>query len=213
MFTGIIEETGAIAARTPTGDGQILRVSCERVLEGVQHGASIAVCGVCVTVADFDDGGFSCDLSRETLDKSTLGRLQEGARVNLERAMRIDGRLDGHFVQGHVDGIATIEHIERQGKGAIISCLAPRELRRYIAPKGSVTLDGVSLTVAGIDGGTLSVAVIPSTWEMTIMPMYQVGSEVNLETDMLARYIDRLLESRRKEDDMTLDKLMEEGFV
>lgn len=214
MFTGIIEEVGALLERQPEGVGARLRIAARRVLEGVAPGASIAVSGVCLTLARRYADSFSCDLSEETLARSTLGGLERGARVNLERALALGDRLGGHLVQGHVDGIGTVRRIEKRGGGAIISFVAPPALRKYIAAKGSIAVDGVSLTVAELLDDGFSVAVIPTTWEMTICADYRAGSRVNLETDLLARYLERLLAPGAEGgQELTWESLAEEGFM
>ncbi len=214
MFSGIIEEVGAVRERSTTESGARLAIAARRVMEDARPGASIAVSGVCLTLTGFDSASFHCDLSEETLARSTLGRLERGAWVNLERALAVNGRLDGHLVQGHVDGIGTVRRIEKQGRGAIITLVAPPELRRYIARKGSIAVDGISLTVAELGEDGFSVAVIPTTWEATAVADYREGTEVNLETDVLARYLERLWSTREeKPGELTWEKLAEEGFV
>ncbi|MBE7558254.1 riboflavin synthase [bacterium] len=214
MFTGIIEEVGEVRARTATEDGARLVVAARRVLADATPGASIAVSGVCLTLIEFDSATFTCDLSRETLSASTLGRLERGARVNLERALSAGGRLSGHLVQGHVDGIGTVRRIEKTGHGAMITLVAPADLRRYIARKGSIAVDGISLTVAELGEDGFSIAVIPATWDATNVSDWREGTEVNLETDMLARYLERLLSaSKEKASELSLETLAEEGFL
>ena len=215
MFSGIIEEVGRVLERAPSAEGARLRVGCAKVLDGIAAGQSIAVSGACLTATDSGDGWFTCDVSRETLERSTLGHVPRGARVNLERALRLDGRLDGHFVQGHVDGIGRVERIAKEGRSAMLTVSAPAALRRYIAEKGSIAVDGVSLTVAALAEESFSVAVIPTTWEWTVFPDYAEGTEVNLETDMLARYLERLLSAceEEKRGGLSLEHLAEEGFL
>ena len=189
MFTGIIEETGTIAAA-----GTRMKVECSTVLEDSKVGASIAVNGVCLTAVTIETDGFWCDLSPETLSRSNLGMLRLGSRVNLERAAAVGDRLSGHIVQGHVDGTADFLSLEPLPDGNWwLKVRIPAELNRYLIHKGSVTLDGVSLTVAALDQTVLGVAIIPHTYESTVLPDYQAGDRINVEVDLIGKYVEKLM--------------------
>jgi riboflavin synthase len=193
MFTGIIEEVGTIAAIEDTGDFRTLRVRAGAILDGIAAGASIAVNGVCLTVRTFSGGNFTADLSRETLDRTSLKDLRSGTTVNLERPMRADGRFGGHIVQGHVDGVGRIRSFNRDGDNWTLQVEFPSEAARYIVHKGSIAIDGISLTVAAITPPVLEVAIIPHTFENTNLRHARAGDTVNLEFDVIAKYVERML--------------------
>jgi riboflavin synthase len=177
--------------------GSRMKVRCRKVLEDTEAGASIAVNGVCLTVVAIDPDGFWCDLSPETLSRSNLGMLQAGSRVNLERAAAVGDRLSGHIVQGHVDGTAELLSLESLPDGNWwLNARMPSELDRYLIHKGSVTLDGVSLTIAALDHEVVSVAIIPHTYENTVLPNYEAGRRINVEVDLIGKYVERLLSRR-----------------
>ena len=197
MFTGLVEECGRVAALDPIGDGVRLRVSANTVIDDIGMGASIAVNGVCLTVVEFDDDGFAVDAVPETMERTSLGALAEGAPVNLERSVRASDRLGGHIVQGHVDATTTILKIESYDDGSWrYHFVLDDELARYIVEKGSITIDGISLTVASLEVGSFSIAVIPHTAEVTTLGSKQVGAIVNVEVDVLAKYVERQLALR-----------------
>jgi len=192
MFTGIIEELGAVLERALDR----ITVSCRTVLADADVGSSIAVNGVCLTVVDRGPGHLGFDLSEETLRRTSLARLSPGDPVNLERSVTLTTRLGGHLVQGHVDGVGEVDGVEAQpAGGAWLTIRPPAELLRYLVDKGSVSVDGVSLTVAGADGDAFSVALIPHTLAVTTLGTARVGDAVNLEVDVLAKYVERLLTS------------------
>jgi riboflavin synthase len=192
MFTGIIEELGAVLERAPDR----ITVSCRTVLTDADVGSSIAVNGVCLTVVDRGPGHLGFDLSEETLRRTSLARLSPGDPVNLERPVTLTTRLGGHLVQGHVDGVGEVDGVEAEPTGgAWLTIRPPAELLRYLVDKGSVSVDGVSLTVAGADGDAFSVALIPHTLAVTTLGTARVGDAVNLEVDVLAKYVERLLTS------------------
>jgi riboflavin synthase len=193
MFTGIVEELGEVTALTDRGDSVRLTVRGPLVLEGARRGDSVAVNGVCLTVVDTDGETFTADVMRETLDRSALGVLAAGSPVNLERPMRLDGRLGGHLVQGHVDGTGRIEQRTASEHWEVVRISLPPELERYVVQKGSITVDGVSLTVASVAPGELTVSLIPTTLAMTTLGRKGVGDPVNLEVDVVAKYVERLL--------------------
>jgi riboflavin synthase len=192
MFTGIVEEVGEVL-----NAGHSLRVHCRAVLADALEGASIAVNGVCLTMVNFDATGISCDLSPETLARTNLGTLREGSPVNLERAAVLGDRLGGHIVQGHVDGTAEFVSLDPLPDGNWwLRITIPRDLSRYTIHKGSVTLDGVSLTIASLDNEALGVAIIPHTYANTIIRTYGPGTKINLEVDLVAKYIEKMLPAR-----------------
>ncbi|MFP8952875.1 riboflavin synthase [Natrialbaceae archaeon A-arb3/5] len=199
MFTGIVEETGELLARERTEDGLRLRIGADEVATGLEHGQSISVSGACLTVERFEDGSwFEVFLATETVERTYLGDLAVGDTVNLERAMPADGRFDGHVVQGHVDAVATITAIESVDEDWFFEFELPAGYDRYVVEKGSITLDGISLTVADLDAetGRVTVAIIPTTYELTALSAKAVGDPVHLEVDVLAKYVERLLEER-----------------
>ena len=198
MFTGIVEGLGEVLAVSGTPDGARLRVRAGALLDDAGVGDSIAVSGVCLTIVAMDGGAFSADLAAETLRRTTLGGLRPGDPVNLERPLRLDERLGGHIVQGHVDGVGTIAATRPEGEGLWMEIAAPASLLPYLVEKGSVAVDGVSLTVAGLPGGDrFAVALIPHTLAVTTLGRRRPGDPVNLEVDILAKYVERLLEGVR----------------
>jgi riboflavin synthase len=194
MFTGIVEETGKIVSRTETDDGVRLRVGGETVTDGLEHGQSISVSGACLTVEEFSDNWFETFLAAETVEKTYLGSLDEGDAVNLERALAANDRLDGHFVQGHVDGVAEVRDIRQVGEDWEFEFGVPEEFDQYVVEKGSIALDGISLTVAGRTDESVSVAIIPTTYEMTTLSEKSVGDPIHLEVDVIAKYAERMLD-------------------
>lgn len=195
MFTGIIEAVGLVTRVDGDTDGRRLTFESALITEGLPIGASISVDGVCLTAVAVADVGFSVDAVLETLDRTTLGSLSIGDQVNLERAMPAGGRFDGHVVQGHVDGTGTIESIVPEGEGRRWRISAIGGVLRYVVEKGSITVDGVSLTVAALGAGWFEIALIPHTLDVTTFGSASVGDAVNLEVDILAKYVERLLEA------------------
>jgi riboflavin synthase len=199
VFTGIVEELGEVTALEHGGDMALLTVRGPKLTADAARGDSIAINGVCLTVTDAGTGQFSADVIGETLKHSTLGSLAPGQAVNLERAVRPDGRLGGHIVQGHVDGTATVLSRQPGTDWEVVRISVPPELARYIVYKGSVAVDGVSLTVSGLsDSGApwFEVSLIPETLQRTTLGFRQPGAEVNLEVDLIAKYVERLLAGR-----------------
>lgn len=192
MFTGIVEHRGSVVS-VERADGVIRLTVDTGPLGEIPLGGSMAVNGVCLTAVEATEGQVGFDVVAETLDRSTLGALLPGDPVNLERPMRADGRFDGHIVQGHVDGVGEISAIEPEGDGLRIAVRVPEGLSRYLVEKGSVTVDGVSLTVAGVDGFEIQLALIPHSLEVTTLGLRRVGDKVNLEIDVLAKYVEKLL--------------------
>jgi riboflavin synthase len=196
MFTGIVEELGSVQSITDLGDAARLAVRGPLVTSDARPGDSISVNGVCLTVVDVVDGGFTADVMAETLRRSALGALEERSPVNLERAARVDSRLGGHIVQGHVDAVATVRSITPTQHWTTMAFDLPAGLSRYLVEKGSVTVDGVSLTVVAVDAVAFEVSLIPTTLSHTTLGSRQVGDAVNIEVDVIAKYVERLLEGR-----------------
>ena len=201
MFTGIVEELGRVVAIEPLGDSARLRIAGPLVTSDAGHGASIAVNGVCLTVIEAgseaaDNGEFTADVMAETLAKSSLGALQPGDPVNLERPMQLNARLGGHLVQGHVDGVGTIVERLPGEHWEIVRVSLPADLARYVVAKGSITVDGVSLTVVEAGADDFTVSLIPTTLDLTTLGHKQPGDPVNLEVDVVAKYVERLLGDR-----------------
>jgi riboflavin synthase len=194
MFTGIVEELGEVVALDHTGDSARLTVRGPVVVSDAVHGASIAVNGVCLTVTDVKDDTFTVDVMKETLDRAAA--LETGSPVNLERPVRPDGRLGGHIVQGHVDGVGRITGREPGERWEVVTIGLPGHLSRYVVEKGSITVDGVSLTVVEAREDAFSVALIPTTLELTTLGRKRTGDPVNLEVDIVAKYVERLLGDR-----------------
>lgn len=197
MFTGIIEGLGTVERVETRADGARLVVRAGDLLASACMGESIAVNGVCLTITALADGAFAADLSPETLRRSTLGGLRAGDPVNLERPLRVDQRLGGHIVQGHVDGVGTVTGVRPEGDGVRMHIALPAPLTPFAVEKGSVAIDGVSLTIAGVFDHEVAVALIPRTLAATTLGRRQVGEQVNVEVDILAKYVQRLLEGAR----------------
>lgn len=192
MFTGLIEEGGRVAEIRPSDGGARLVVSAALVLDGLEVGDSVAVNGTCLTAVEVAPGGFAVDCVAETLRRTSLGALGPGDRVNLERPLRIGDRLDGHLVQGHVDGVGTVRAATPEGGSTVLEVSAPPDLLRYVVEKGSIAVDGVSLTVAGRLPDAFTVALIPHTMAVTTLGPQALGRPVNLEVDVVAKYVESL---------------------
>ncbi len=191
MFTGLVEEIGRVLAVRRGADSARLRIAAGKVMQDMAVGDSIAVNGVCLTVTSFDNTSFSADVMAETLSKTNLGKLQPGDRVNLERALRLGDRLGGHLVSGHIDGVGEIVRKETRDIATLVTISAPREVMRYIIKKGSVAVDGTSLTVVDHDESTFVVSLIPHTARATVLGEKKTGASVNLEGDMIGKYVER----------------------
>ncbi|MFF7157752.1 riboflavin synthase [Streptomyces sp. NPDC008139] len=196
MFTGIVEELGEITGVEDLGDASRFRVRGPVVTEGAKHGDSIAVNGVCLTVVDFGEDDFTADVMAETLNRSSLGALGPGSRVNLERPMALGGRLGGHLVQGHVDGTGEVVERKPAEHWEIVKISLPDDLSRYVVEKGSITVDGISLTVVDAGADFFTVSLIPTTLALTTLGLKQPGDPVNLEVDVIAKYVERMLGER-----------------
>ena len=196
MFTGIVEELGSVVGVEPQGDAVRLRIRGPVVTSDAVHGASIAVNGVCLTVVEHGDGEFTADVMQETLDRSSLGALAAGSTVNLERPVTLEARLGGHLVQGHVDGTGTILARTPSEHWEVVRVSLPDDLGRYVVEKGSITVDGVSLTVVEAARDSFTVSLIPTTLGLTTLGSKSVGDPVNLEVDVVAKYVERMLQWR-----------------
>lgn len=215
IFTGLIIEVGRVRSANRRADGALLVIEGKKVLEGTRIGDSISINGVDLTVIEMTGDSFSADASLETLKRSTLGLLRAGSRVNLERALAVGERLGGHMVQGHVDGTGELISTAPEGNAYRMRFRFPRELGRYIAMKGSITVDGISLTVAGLGADWFEVAIIPHTWRETNLRDLKAGDRVNLEVDVLAKYVERLMQHEGQEtaeSKLTLAYLEEQGY-
>jgi riboflavin synthase len=212
MFTGLIEEIGVVGSAAKSGNGFDISVECRTVLEGIAVGDSISIDGVCQTVTSFSKDSFTVFASAVTVSVTTLAAKKRGNRVNLERALSASGRLGGHIVQGHVDSIGRVEKVLRDSRGLSLAIAAPAELMRYIAAKGSVAVNGVSLTVVSENGRSFDIYLIPETIQKTTIQELATGDEVNIETDILAKYVEKSINSANA-DDRLMKKLAENGFV
>lgn len=210
MFTGIVEEIGTVRRLTRTPNRCELELTASKVLEGTKIGDSIAVNGVCLTVISMDADGFTADVMPETLRRSNLGTLKPGSMVNLERAMAADGRFGGHIVAGHIDGTGKIQSMQPEGNAMLVTIGATPKLLRYVVEKGSIAIDGISLTVAKVTHSDFTVSLIPHTGEETTLLKHRPGEIVNLETDMIGKYVEKLMQP--KESGVTVDLLRENGF-
>ncbi len=193
MFTGIVRERGRVVSVMRSGDGARLRIAAPETAAGTAVGDSVAISGVCLTAVAVADGEVEFDAVAETLRRSSLGRIEAGADVNVEPALRAGEPLGGHYVQGHVDGVGRVRSAEPEGDGRLVRFDAPPELLRYCVEKGSVTVEGVSLTITDVDEAGFGVALVPHTLAATTLGALQPGDEVNLEVDVLAKYVERLL--------------------
>lgn len=212
MFTGIIEEVGRLKKLQKEAAGAVLEISCKKVLEGLQIGDSIAANGVCLTATAFTSHSFTAAAMHETLRRSTLGNLHPGSQINLERAMAANGRFGGHMVAGHIDGTGTISNIEKDGNAVWYTLQASPQILRYIVEKGSVALDGISLTVAEARADYFKVSVIPHTLAQTALAQKQTGDFVNIENDIVGKYIEKLLGMPQKSSNITKEFLSRYGF-
>lgn len=215
MFTGIIEEVGTVNAVQKGSSSSFIKIQADKIFSDMHIGDSIAVNGVCLTVTDFVGKIFRADVMNETLSRSSLGTLKNGSPVNLERAMAADGRFGGHIVSGHIDGTGTISDIKNDGIAVWYTISSTPEIMRYIVEKGSVAIDGISLTVAAVTDSSFSVSIIPHTAEQTILSTKKVGDIVNLENDIVGKYIEKLMQPQsdaKKQSGITRDFLCKYGF-
>ena len=196
MFSGIVEEMGAISILNKSLAGTRLTIMASTILSDLVIGASVSVNGTCLTVTARTELNFSVDVSPETLQITTLGSLASGSPVNLERAMKLNDRIGGHMVSGHVDGIGVLRTRHQDGNASVLEIEAPKDILRLCVPKGSITVDGISLTINGVTEKSFLVSIIPHTAKMTTLGLKQVGDQVNLESDLLGKYVERLLQER-----------------
>ena len=216
MFTGIVEEMGQIRSIVRGASSAVLSIEANLILEDLKIGDSVAVNGVCLTATAIGAGGFTADVMHETLNRSSLGALQKGSHVNLERAMLANGRFGGHIVSGHIDGTGTIGSIQKDDNALWYTILADAKLFRYIVEKGSVTIDGISLTVADVQSDRFAVSLIPHTAKVTVLGEKRTGDIVNLETDIIGKYVEKLMkptvEETKQKSGITMEFLAENGF-
>lgn len=210
MFTGIIEEMGTVRRLNQSPNRCELELSASKVLEGTQIGDSIAVNGVCLTVIRLGEEHFTADVMPETLRRSNLGQLKPGSKVNLERAMAANGRFGGHIVAGHIDGTGKILAMQPEGNAVLVTISATPELLRYVVEKGSIAIDGISLTVAKVSHTDFTVSLIPHTGEETTLLKHRAGEIVNLETDIIGKYVEKLMQP--KSNGVTMELLQQNGF-
>lgn len=214
MFTGIIEEVGKVLSIKQDGGNRRLTVSSSQLAKELKKGASIAVSGVCLTAVEITPKSFAADLAEETWNRTSFSRIKEGALVNLELPMRADGRFGGHIVQGHVDGAGTFRALDRipGADDYWLHIEIPPELARYVIFKGSLSIEGISLTVAKIEGTEVTVAIIPHTVAMTNLASLKPGDPVNLEVDMIAKYVEKMMRGDSANSPLTLERLVSQGF-
>lgn len=217
MFTGIVEEMGKLAGLEMKADSGTITIEADKVLEGMQLGDSIAVNGACLTAKSFGSGTFSADVMPETLRKTNLGNLKQGNPVNLERALTMSARLGGHLMLGHVDATGKVTSIKPEGNAVLYTITAPEAISRYLLAQGSVGVDGISLTVARLESHNFSVSLIPHTLKVTTLGQYGAGYEVNLEADVVGKYVEKIIKGGlpggQGEGGLTLEKLAEGGFL
>ena len=213
MFTGIVEEIGTVKSV----QSKVITIEASKIFDDLHLGDSVAVNGTCLTVSSFDNKIFNADVTQETLNRTNLGSLKNGSKVNLERAMTLSGRFGGHIVSGHIDGVGSIKSMKKDDNAIILTIEVPRQLMKYIVEKGSVAVDGISLTVASLTDNTFSIAVIPHTLKETVLYYKKEGDKVNIENDVIGKYVERLLTFKEDNDDskksnITMDFLLKNGF-
>ena len=218
MFTGLVAELGTVQRLARQGSSYHLTVGAKKVLANLKIGDSVAVNGACLTVVRMDEGGFTADVMPETVRLTNIGSLQPGSKVNLERTLRLCDGLDGHIVSGHVEGLGTISEQRPEGIAVVVTIDTPPELLKYIIKKGSIAIDGISLTVTEVTDTSFSVSLIPHTAKETTLGFKKVGDSVNLETDILGKYVERMLTWNKqtqagKADTLNMQTLLENGFV
>jgi len=214
MFTGIIEEVGTVKAVQHSGSNSFIRIEAKKIMEDIHLGDSIAVNGVCLTVTHFDSTTFQADVMNETLSRSSLGSLRNGSPVNLERAMAAGGRFGGHIVSGHIDGTGTVSNIRNDGIAVWYTISANADILRYIVEKGSIAIDGISLTVAKVTDNSFSVSIIPHTASVTILGTKKIGDIVNLENDIVGKYVEKLMKpADSPQSGLNMEMLAKNGFI
>lgn len=200
MFTGLVEETGILKEKIPTGDGFRFSIEANKIMDDLMIGSSVAVNGCCLTVVKIENKNFSVDTIEETLNKTNLGVLKQGNKVNLERPLKTDARLGGHFVLGHIDTTGKIDAIKELSNSHWMTISFPEKFKHYLIYVGSVAIDGVSMTVAELNNNSFSVGIIPHTWKETIFSEKKVGDTVNLEFDVLGKYVERIMQGKSSEE-------------
>lgn len=213
MFTGIIEEIGTVKEIRHSGDSSFIKIQAKKIFEDMHTGDSIAVNGLCLTVTEFDNNIFRADVMNETLSRSSLESLKSGSPVNLERAMSANGRFGGHIVSGHIDGTGIISDIKNDGIAIWYTVTAKPEIMRYIVEKGSIAIDGISLTVAKVTENNFSVSIIPHTAGNTILSYKKSGDVVNLENDIIGKYIEKFTSPEKSKSNISMNFLKENGFI
>lgn len=193
MFTGIIEEIAKIDKTKPIAGGLSIKIEAKKILNDISVNDSICIDGVCLTVTNFDNSGFWVDAVGATLEKSTFAKIKSSSYVNLERSVRLNDRLGGHLVQGHVNGVGTITEIQKLGENYLLKIIVPEDLERYLIKEGSIAINGISLTIAELDKNSVSISIIPHTWQNTNLKYKKVNDKVNIEIDVLAKFVEKLL--------------------
>ena len=214
MFTGIVEEVGRVTRIEQRGENRRITITAVNTPKELKPGNSVAVSGVCLTALDIKPGSFCADLAPETWVRTSFSRMHEGALVNLELPMKADGRFGGHIVQGHVDGVGKLIGLDRiaDSENWWLHIEMPREVEKYTVYKGSISIEGISLTVAKLEGGSCSIAIIPHTVEMTNLNSLQPGDPVNLEADLIAKYVEKMMSNEPAESSLTVEELVRQGF-
>lgn len=214
MFTGIVEEIGKIEKTTPIAGGMAIKIKAEKILEDVAVNDSVCIDGVCLTVTNTDKKSFWADAVGATLEKTTFNKVKANALVNLERSVRLSDRLGGHLVQGHVNGIGTITEIQNLGENYLVKILIPEDLERYLIKEGSIAINGISLTIADLKRNEISISIIPHTWQNTNLKFKKVNDKVNIEIDILAKYVEKLLTRGNNSSDKNITEswLKELGY-
>ncbi|MFZ8934801.1 MAG: riboflavin synthase [Bacteriovoracaceae bacterium] len=212
MFTGLVKELGKVISVTPNKEGTEITISSNELIKEIGVDDSVAVNGCCQTVIRFDSKSFTVQAVQVTLDKTTFGGLKPGDEVNLELALRLSDRLGGHLVQGHVNGVGQLRSIQKNGKNYVLSIGAPEALSKYIVKEGSIAIEGISLTVADKNLNEFKVSIIPHTWENTILKNRKVGDSLNLEIDILAKYVESILGGQKSRDDFSMEWIKSKGF-
>jgi len=214
MFTGIVEEVGQVTRIEQRGDNRRITIAAKRTPQELKTGDSIAVSGVCLTALDIKPGSFCADLAPETWVRTSFSRMHEGARVNLELPMKADGRFGGHIVQGHVDGVGKLLALERiaDSENWWLRIAMPRDVEKYTVYKGSICIEGISLTIAELEARRCTVAIIPHTVEMTNLISLKPGDLVNLEADLIAKYVEKMVKDEAAESSLTVEELVQQGF-
>jgi riboflavin synthase len=214
MFTGIVEEVGRVTRIEQRGENRRITIAAENAPKELKSGDSVALSGICLTALDIKPGSFSADLAPETWLRTSFSRIREGALVNLELPMKADGRFGGHIVQGHVDGVGTVIALERiaDSENWWLRVELPRDVEKYTVYKGSICIEGISLTVAKLEGGICTIAIIPHTVEMTNLNSLKPGDPVNLEADLIAKYVEKMMTGDPSESTLTVEELVRQGF-